>query len=212
LEWSCGRSGCSAYLRSPRQDHPIRTSAADDRDTPISFPAFRYHPDPIASGSIQVDTQRCEICKKRRGYSYAGPLYSEIDAEPVICPWCIADGSAADALDCEFCDVGEEAPDEIPPEVLDAIATRTPGFSAWQQEHWLYHCDDAAAFLGPAGSDDLARFPDAVESLRLEQEKLGWSQDEVGAHLAYLDRESEPTAYLLVCLHCGKHLAYSDSP
>ena len=41
-------------------------------------------------------------------------------------------------------------PPGVPPEVLDELATRTVGFAGWQREHWMYHCNDAAAFLGLA--------------------------------------------------------------
>ena len=36
----------------------------------------------------------------------------------------------------------------MPGRALDEIAERTPGFSGHQQEHWLYHCADGAAFVG----------------------------------------------------------------
>ena len=32
--------------------------------------------------------------------------------------------------------------------MLDEITQRTPGFTGHQQEHWLYHCGDGAAFIG----------------------------------------------------------------
>lgn len=73
-----------------------------------------------------------------------GPVYSAVADDPIICPWCIADGSAARMLQAEFTDAGSGVPDEVPIEVVDEISHRTPGFSGWQQEHWLYHCDDAA--------------------------------------------------------------------
>ena len=60
----------------------------------------------------------------------------------------IADGTAAERFDAEFTDVGTHVPDDVPREVLEQIARRTPGFSGWQQEHWLYHCGDGAAFEG----------------------------------------------------------------
>jgi uncharacterized protein CbrC (UPF0167 family) len=67
-----------------------------------------------------------------------------------FCPWCIADGSAAETFGADFTDVGAEVPDDVPREVLEELAFRTPGFSGWQQEHWLYHCGDGAEFLGLA--------------------------------------------------------------
>jgi uncharacterized protein CbrC (UPF0167 family) len=65
--------------------------------------------------------------------------------------------------------------------VTETLAQRTPGFSGWQQEHWLYHCNDEAAFLGRAGSDELKPYPDAIETLRREGE--GWDAEQIDACL-----------------------------
>ncbi len=35
--------------------------------------------------------------------------------------------------------------------------------------------------------------------------------EQVEQHLAALDKDDSPTAYLFRCRHCGQHLAYSDS-
>src|ERR1700681_2992579 len=106
-------------------------------------PPFRYHPDPLATGTVRPSDDSCEVCGKARGFVYTGPVYSAIADEPTICPWCIADGSAAETLEAEFTDVGWGVPDDVPAEVIDEIAHRTPGFSGWQQERWLYHCGNA---------------------------------------------------------------------
>jgi len=175
------------------------------------LPTFRYHPDPLETGSIGTGEAACQVCDAERGYLYAGPFYSALVDEPSICPWCIADGSAAAALEGEFTDVGLEGPGDVPDEVLSELACRTPGFSGWQQEHWLFHCDDAAAFLGPAGRVELAAHPDALEMLAHEHDPDGWPDDQVAGHLVALSRDGQPTAYLFTCLHCGAHLAYSDA-
>ena len=65
-------------------------------DEPL--PAFKYHPDPVATGSIKADPDApCLACNRIRGYIYEGPAYSEkYDyLTHSLCPWCIADGSAA---------------------------------------------------------------------------------------------------------------------
>ena len=91
------------------------------------------------------------------------------------------------------------------------MTTRTPGFSGWQQEHWLYHCGDGAAFLGAAGWPELEKHPDALDKVREELPRGVWSSDEVEAYLRALYKDGSPTAYLFRCRHCGTHLAYSDS-
>ena len=114
----------------------------------MELPDFPYHPDPRASGAVVESDARCLACGAVRGYVYAGPVFAAEEPAGAICPWCIGDRAAAEKFDAEFTDVGSHAPDDVPREVLEQIARRTPGFSGWQQEHWLYHCGDGAAFEG----------------------------------------------------------------
>jgi len=114
----------------------------------VELPEFPYHPDPQATGAVVESERRCLVCSTARGYVYTGPVYAVEELADGICPWCIADGTAAERFDAEFTDVGTHVPDDVPREVLEQIARRTPGFSGWQQEHWLYHCGDGAAFEG----------------------------------------------------------------
>jgi uncharacterized protein CbrC (UPF0167 family) len=113
-------------------------------------------------------------------------------------------------FDAQFTDVGWGVPEDVPQAAVEQIAARTPGFSGWQQEHWLYHCGDGAAFLGRVGWEELQLYPEAVESLRHEQDDDPWPADEVEEYLRALRKEGEATAYLFRCRHCRRHLAYSD--
>ena len=174
------------------------------------LPAFTYHPDPVATGMVHASDTVCRACGRARGFIYAGPVYAIRELDDAICPWCIADGSAAAKFDAEFTEATARAPDELPPEVIDTIARRTVGFEAWQEPQWLYHCNDGAAFLGLVGAPELAELPDAIEALRHECEEYGFTPDQTEEHLAALDRDGDPTAYLFRCRHCGVHLAYSD--
>jgi len=94
--------------------------------------------------------------------------------------------------------------------VTHEIATRTPGFLAWQQEHWLYHCGDGSAFLGRVGYLDLQAFPDALEMLLHENDEYGWTAEQSTAYVERLRADGDATAYLFKCNLCGRHLAYSD--
>ena len=163
------------------------------------LPTFDYHPDPVGTGSVQVSAEACEVCRLARGYVYAGPVDAPGDLG-TICPWCIADGRAA-ALGATFCDASPR-PAGVPPEVVVAIEQRTPGFLGWQQERWLFHCDDGAAYLGRAGTTELAAYPTALDALRAD----GESEELIEA----LHAEGDATAYLFRCRHCGTHLAYAD--
>jgi uncharacterized protein CbrC (UPF0167 family) len=170
-------------------------------DSPVALPQFTYHPDPLGTGSIEQSPDICEACDQARGYVYTGPVFA-VDEIETVCPWCIADGSFAEEFDAEFTDL-DGAPADVPRAVLLEVGKRTPGFAGWQQEHWMYHCSDAAMFLGRAGWAELEGLPDAVESLRAElpnEEALRW-----------LHKDGDATAYLFKCRHCGTHLAYWDA-
>jgi uncharacterized protein len=181
---------------------------------PVSnvLPSFRYHPDPLSTGSVVEASDACRSCGQRRGYIYVGPIYAagEIPGR-AICPWCIADGRAGSEFDAEFTDVGWGVPEDVPASVLREVSQRTPGFSAWQQDHWLYHCDDACAFLGRVGRADLGRYPDALDVLLHENDCFGWTAEQSRSYVDSLDASGEATAYLFRCLICNAHLAFSDT-
>ncbi|WP_171162035.1 CbrC family protein [Streptomyces sp. I05A-00742] len=175
-----------------------------------ALPVFPYHPDPLATGSVVADPDTvCPCCARARGHVYTGPVHtaSDEDLHGRLCPWCIADGSAAERYGISFCGV---VAGEVPEAVLTAVDRRTPGFAAWQDSVWLTHCGDAAAFLGPAGAAELTAYPDALDALRREAVAWQWSADEIERYLASFERDGRPTAYLFRCRVCGTHLAYSD--
>lgn len=174
------------------------------------LPIFKYHPDPIATGSVRTSDAQCLSCGRVRGFIYVGPVYAIEELHESLCPWCIADGSAAERFDAEFTDIGWGVPADVPREVRLEVFRRTPGYSASQQDHWLYHCGDAAAFLGPVGVGELANYPDAREMLSHDHNRDGWSLEQSVSYLTNLRRDASPTAYLFKCLGCGRHLAYSD--
>lgn len=177
----------------------------------MDLPHFPYHPDPIASGSIEKSDKECLCCGKARGYIYTAAIYCEADVEDGICPWCIADGSAHEKFDASFTDPAC-FPDGIAQAAIDEVCFRTPGFSSWQQGQWLCCCNDACAFLEPAGYKELqARYP------RAEGDLITYIVHELGisggaAHQLYraLDRDKGPTAYIFQCRHCDAQPAYID--
>ena len=177
----------------------------------MSSPTFKYHPDPIATGSVKQSDAVCECCGQQRGFIYTGPVYCVEELSECICPWCIADGSAHTKFDAEFTDsagIGSHyLTQQVSPAVVEEVAFRTPGFSGWQQERWLACCRDAATFVGRAGHAELhSRFPDAIESIRTDSE-----MGERWPHFfEALSSEDSPTAYVFRCLHCGTHVGYAD--
>jgi uncharacterized protein len=173
------------------------------------LPAFRYHPDPLGTGSVIASAQSCDVCGKARGYVYDGPVHAE-DDQWVFCPWCIADGSAAASRHATFLDDPGWG-DGLPGAIVAEVRTRTPGFTAWQPERWLSCHGDAAAFLGACGIAELRKHGDpAVAAARRDGVAAGVPGAEVEAYLESLDAGGSPTAYLFRCLHCDGYLAYSD--
>ena len=183
---------------------------------------FRYHPDPIATGSAERADHVCHVCGQHRDVRYTGPIYGR-RAEN-LCLECIASGEASRALGivavaldaghtldqpAEFSDA-VDVPADVPPDVVLEITRRTPGFAGWQQESWLYHCADGAAFLGPAGYQDLVAHPEAVDMIRADLGARGWAAPAAEELIRRLDRTGEPTAYLFRCLHCDARLASWD--
>ena len=87
----------------------------------MTLPAFRYHPDPVRSGSVVASDDPCACCGQARGYLYAGPLYGE-ETEARVCPWCIADGTAHESLGAEFVDseaFAADTPDAVVTEIVE---------------------------------------------------------------------------------------------
>jgi uncharacterized protein len=191
-------------------------------DEPVPEPTFRYHPDPIATGSAVREPHICGVCHLPREIRYHGPIYGR--QPETLCLHCIHSGQAADALTVfpepadgiDYLDIvalfgdAYKVPHDVPLPVVEEIIRRTPGFASWQQQSWLYHCADGAAFLGPAGYSELEQHPDALDMIRDELRQHGWPSEEIERFLPGFDRTGEPTAYLFRCLHCGTHLAAWD--
>lgn len=179
----------------------------------MPLPSFRYHPDPLASGSIVPAETPCIICGQQRGYLYAVPAYGEAEDADDICPWCIADGGAHEKLGVTFVDE-ESLVDAVPPEVVAEITCRTPGFASWQGEQWPACCDDATAFLMPAGIKEIRRDHYEWEGLLMahivrEMQITGGAASQL---MEALDRDSGPTAYAFQCRHCQRLHFHIDMP
>lgn len=176
-------------------------------------PFFRYHPDPVATGSVEPSEALCDVCGALAGLRYSGPVYGR--QVGVVCLRCIGSGAAADALGlgdgpADFADaVG--VPADVPLAVVEEITRRTPGFDAWQDPRWLYHCADGAAYLGRIGWEQVQDDGEALESLRAETRDLGFDDELTEEWLTRMSPDGDITGHLFQCLHCGAHVAYSDA-
>ncbi|WP_162601561.1 CbrC family protein [Occallatibacter savannae] len=179
----------------------------------LLLPTFKYHPDPISSGSIVASGVKCKACNQSRGFMYIGAVYSSHELDDALCPWCIFDGTAHRLFGAEFIDpkaVGDYGRwDAVPGSVMDEVCFRTPSFNGWQQERWFTHCGDAAEFIAPVGSAELQNFDSSL--YKAIAEESGFSTDELAQYMKSLDRDSGPTAYAFCCRVCGTWGGYSDT-
>jgi uncharacterized protein len=179
----------------------------------MPLPTFKYHPDPIATGSVVESSTKCACCGTSRGFIYVGPVYATANYHERICPWCIADGSAHEKLGVSFTDGdgigGYSEWDEVSGEIIAEVAFRTPGFCGWQQEQWWTHCGDAAQFIGPAGQKELeALGPEAVSAIRTSAALADGA--EWNRFYRALQKDGAPTAYVFRCTKCGELGGYAD--
>jgi uncharacterized protein CbrC (UPF0167 family) len=174
------------------------------------LPRFPYHPDPVATGSVVATPVVCACCGQQRSFTYAGPVFAQEELADRLCPWCIADGSAAAAYGAQFTDAPWRVPEDVTAEATDVVLHRTPGFIGWQQEQWMHHCPDGAEFHGRVGAEELAALPGAVQTLRDDFASYGWTAEDFDKFLQRLSPDGEATAYLFRCRHCRSYLAYAD--
>ncbi|CAM5360203.1 hypothetical protein SVIOM342S_09125 [Streptomyces violaceorubidus] len=173
------------------------------------LPFFRYHPDPLASGSIRASAESCACCGRNTGWIYTATFYSAQEVSGRFCPWCIADGSAADRFAGEFTD--SYGLDGVSDEVLYEVTRRTPGFHAWQDPHWLVHCRDASAFVGEVGYTELAEHPEALDQLRTDL-RIGGHHDEIQLERLLTHLGEGMTAMLFRCTVCDAITPTSTHP
>lgn len=178
----------------------------------MELPFFKYHPDPIATGSIEPSASPCLACGRETGFIYIGQPSAEEELIDAFCPWCIADGSAHEKFGAEFTDAdsigGYGAWEEVAPDIIAEVSYRTPGFTGWQQEMWFTHCGDAGEFLGRAGRKELEGF--GAEAIAAIKAEIGFDDTDWEDYFNSLDKDEDPTAYLFKCRHCGAFGGYSD--
>ena len=165
------------------------------------LPAFKYHPDPVRTGAVLRSSTACACCGRARGYIYVAGVYAVDELDDRLCPWCIADGSAASKFGASFSDDWFLRKAALPSEIIEEVTRRTPGYEAWQSEAWLNHCNDACAYHGDASEADVANASEAT--------RLAWQQ-EYGLTAAEWDDVTAgyvprgPRAfYKFVCRHCA---------
>lgn len=181
-------------------------------------PTFRFHPNAYDLGLFEDVAGTCEACSTPRTLRYRGSFASAEGVE-YLCPWCVADGTAARVFHVEFTDVGgidgvASAPGA--PDAIDAIdgdearevSTRTPSYDSWQQQQWRSHCGRPCAFIGDIGASGLDAYLAEPDFAADVDGGLGWDPSLLRDHL----REAGDIAgYLFECLSCGAHRLHVDA-
>lgn len=180
----------------------------------MELPTFKYHPDPIKTGSVKPSDEVCECCKQKRGFIYEGALYSASNVEH-ICPWCIADGQADRMFDIEFASISPPILDPKKPPKLDVagdaiteLLHRTPGFASFQETRWPVHCSDFCEFHGLATVGEFNSMSAAEKERLTREEMLDGSYIEE----CQVGNDAEELHYFFkfVCRHCAELMFQID--
>lgn len=118
-----------------------------------SLPKFTYFPDPIKVGAITKDPGVCDCCGRHSDWNCPKGIYSRHTVDR-LCPWCVADGSAAKKFKGSFQDL-HDVPQSVPKSVKYEVNSCTPGFETWQGNTWLFSEKDAMIFVGEVNGKEL---------------------------------------------------------
>lgn len=175
----------------------------------MNLPHFKYHPNAYKLDVFKGSKKTCQCCNQARGYIYDKSVYA-VDNIDALCPWCIADGSAAKKFDAEFIQDIEppngdftKAP-TLDAAVIDELSHRTPGYVSWQGEYWLTHCSDGCEFHGDLQQNELLTLPEATVNLFKQEHAYLFGSNET---IVELNKNYFPAGdlalYKFVCRHCG---------
>jgi uncharacterized protein len=173
-----------------------------------NLPFFKYHPNPIETGNVIASEDICLCCNQKRGYIYQSSIYTPQDLDGSVCPWCIANGSAAKKFEATFSDDYILVESGISDDIIEEVTKRTPSYISWQQEVWLIHCKDVCEFHGDAEEKETKNLDtDTIRTFCFENE----IKDEVGdLTLKNYQKGGNPAIYKFVCRHCNEVKLYFD--
>jgi uncharacterized protein CbrC (UPF0167 family) len=165
------------------------------------LPVFKYNLKPLDNQIIIRRTAVCSVCNKETDYVYEGFFYSKKEIRN-ICPWCVANGKAAEKYKGKFQDIALCEKVESS-EYIDELIHRTPGYIGWKKEQWLSHCGDFCTFVGYIRGEEILQLVDEL-GYDLERVKRvnGITQEALDKHLK---NNNNLQGYLFKCVVCGKH-------
>lgn len=185
----------------------------------MTLPTFKYHPDPVATGAIMQSQGECPCCERNRGFEYANEPYQNdrtVEQELCgICPWCIADGSAAAKFGARFVDI--DASDEYfggretvnDPAIRQELCERTPPYTSWNSPRWRSHCGDYCAYLGDLEPAEMGALRDDLKDEVLAVTGVDIATLE-GAYTDLYAREAFVLC-LFKCLKCPQYRLHLDT-
>jgi|SRR5690606_7321712 len=176
-----------------------------------ALPTFRFHPDPVRSGSVARSDVLCEACGRTRGWAYAGPCHAETELDGRLCPWCIADGTAHARFDVTFHDV--VLPADVDPGIADEIEQRTPGFATFQPIDWPACCGVPMGYVEPCGIAEVRARHAQLEGELMATivHDLGRSGAAARRMLESLRRDDAPCVHVFACAACGARRGQIDA-
>lgn len=173
----------------------------------MELPKFKYHPNPLATGAIAESNQVCECCQEARGYIYKASFYSTEEVES-ICPWCIADGSAAEKYEGSFSDEYPLIAVGISEEIIEEVCKRTPGYNSWQQEVWQCHCGEPCEFHGDAEKQELKELSGSKLESFLNASRV--RPEYWAGILQHYQKAGNPAFYKFKCKKCEEFIFSMD--
>lgn len=174
-------------------------------DMEKEVPYFKYHPDPVETGAFKTDkTVLCDCCRKETNIYYSQACYTEAAIEN-LCPWCIAEGAAAEKFNCEFLDpayIEDDTEQPVSDEAVEEVTERTPGYTSWREGFWLAHCGDLCAYMGRVRWKEVEDRRDEFADLEGDCKKMGMSVEDLSR---YIRDDGDCYGHLFRCLRCGKY-------
>jgi uncharacterized protein CbrC (UPF0167 family) len=176
---------------------------------------FRFSPNAYELGFFVAEPLVCSCCARAREWRYRGSFYTRV-SDVRLCPWCVADGSAARRFDGSFSDwlgidgvpIEPNEPLTVDEDAAREITDRTPSYPSWQQEEWRSHCGLPCAFIGFVGVDDLPGLLSDPVFARDVDGGVGFPGDVVRS---YLRRDGDLAGYLFRCVVCEAHRLHVDA-
>jgi uncharacterized protein len=206
---NCTVVGILRNRRGPRPDRRRNEEIGDFVEmTSEALPVFRFHPDPVATGAVQASAAPCRCCGLARGFVVAS-VYAATDLDDAICPWCVADGSAARTHGASFVEDVEAGAsvDEI-----EELLHRTPGYASWQGERWLVHCAIPMVFHGDLTKAELRFLHDDDRDRFMKEHPYLFEDQQWRSLVKHYEPGGQPALYKFKCSRCGTVRLGCDFP